>query len=250
MAVALIALAILFWWRKRKQRKNAEELRRKEVEEYGFNPNNDPTLPAVGAAVDGDPEMMEDNSGYRGWGTTSTNRKTSTTLSGSRFGMALSDSENASTGYPMQPGSPTHPNGPHDGYPEGADDKIHAISDDSDNVGALGAVPVGGAGRDPNKENIHRGTSNASSAYSGNRSEGSGELGHPGAGMGVNNGQYYEEGPYDNYVQPGHGPYGDGTYSSGGGQPVIRDVQARRNTRIENPTHFPQQGNAGIAQNF
>jgi hypothetical protein len=33
------------------------------------------------------------------------------------------------------------------------------------------------------------------------------------------------------------------------GQPVIRDVQARRNTRIENPSHFPQQS-AGISQNF
>jgi hypothetical protein len=32
-------------------------------------------------------------------------------------------------------------------------------------------------------------------------------------------------------------------------QPVIRDVQARRNTRIENPSHFPQQS-AGISQNF
>jgi hypothetical protein len=34
--------------------------------------------------------------------------------------------------------------------------------------------------------------------------------------------------------------------------PVIRDVTARRNTRIETPTsaHFPQQGNSGIAQNF
>ncbi|RPB28531.1 hypothetical protein L211DRAFT_833506 [Terfezia boudieri ATCC MYA-4762] len=34
--------------------------------------------------------------------------------------------------------------------------------------------------------------------------------------------------------------------------PVIRDVQARRNTRIETPTsaHFPQQGSSGIAQNL
>jgi len=32
-------------------------------------------------------------------------------------------------------------------------------------------------------------------------------------------------------------------------QPIIRDVQARRNTRIENPAHFPQQS-AGISQNF
>lgn len=53
---------------------------------------------------------------------------------------------------------------------------------------------------------------------------------------------YYDE------SMPQHGPYGDGTY--GGGHPVIRDVPARRNTRIENPSVFPQQGSSGIAQNF
>jgi hypothetical protein len=34
------------------------------------------------------------------------------------------------------------------------------------------------------------------------------------------------------------------------GQPVIRDNQARRATRIENPSHFPTQASAGISQNF
>ena len=58
---------------------------------------------------------------------------------------------------------------------------------------------------------------------------------------------YHEEGPY-NYIdaQAQQGPYGDGTYHPSG-QPVIRNVQARRNTRIERVPTLP---NVGIAQNF
>ena len=63
--------------------------------------------------------------------------------------------------------------------------------------------------------------------------------------MNSSNSQDYYNDP--GYYQPG--PYGDNSYG-GGQQPVIRDVQARRNTRIENPSVFPQQGNSGIAQNF
>jgi len=55
--------------------------------------------------------------------------------------------------------------------------------------------------------------------------------------------------PYLTDNHPQAGAYGDHTYG-GGGQPVIRDVQARRNTRIESPSMSYQQGNAGIAQNF
>lgn len=250
VAVALIVLAALFLWRKRKQKKDAEEMRRKEVEEYGFNPNNDPTLPAVGgASSNGDEpsEMREtDGAGYRGWGTTSTNRKPSTTLSSGNgpIGVARSTSNSDNGRYTnnsptagtnkssdVQSGDPLMGN-PSNGRP---------LTADSETIGALGAVPT-----KENRQDIHRGPSNASSAYSGaHRSDTSGEGAIPGSAPGQ---QYYNDGLFYDEGMPQHGPYGDGSY--GGGQPVIRDVQARRNTRIENPSVIPQQGNAGIAQNF
>jgi len=96
VAVALLIVAGLFLWRKRNQRKSEKEERKKEMEEYGYNPNHDPTLPAV-AATD---EIVEDQSGYRGWGvTSSSNRQASTTVSG---GMA-----HPSDGSYHSPGSPT-----------------------------------------------------------------------------------------------------------------------------------------------
>jgi hypothetical protein len=62
--------------------------------------------------------------------------------------------------------------------------------------------------------------------------------------MGGNNEYYDNQGYYQ------QGPYGNNDPYGAGQQPVIRDVSARRNTRIENPSVFPQQGNSGIAQNF
>ena len=253
VAVALIVLAGLFLWRKRKARKDAEELRRREVEEYGYNPNNDPTIPPTGTAgSDGPYEMREDGStGYRGWGTTavpsSTGRKASTTLSGGQsaggIGMAYSEGTSATgaisdnrSDQPLVDGSP--------------------VSGDGEHLGAMG--PAASANR---ASDINRGPSNASSSYSAaNRSDGSGE-------MATQGGQYYNN-QYDTA-----NPYGGGDQYGGQGpsempaQPVIRDVQvsshymcitsqilinflqARRNTRIENPSHFPQQS-AGISQNF
>ena len=247
VAVAFIVLALLFWWRKRKQRKDAEELRRREVEEYGFNPNEDPTLPTIGGASSNGDEPSEmaqtDGAGYRGWGTTSTNRKASTTLSsGNGIGIARSGSGSDPGGY--QNGSPTA------GTTQNSDVQSNdplvndrPMSGDSETIGALGAAPAAGGNR---QDPLHRGPSNASSAYSGaHRSDTSGEGMIPGGAPGQ---QYYSEGMFYDEGMPQHGPYGDGSY--GGGQPVIRDVQARRNTRIENPSVFPPQGNAGIAQNF
>lgn len=196
------------------------------MEEYGFNPNNDPTLPAVGLAG---PQMAEDESGYRGWGnaTSSSNRKASTTLTSGMTGY----SDNGSN-----PGGYQSPNSPTDAQ---SNDPLVAgrrETMDSDGVAALGSGPAAGQ----NVSNIHRGPSNASSSYSaGNRSDNSGDYPIP-----VNNAQdYYTE---NGYYQPN--PYDNGY--AGGQQPVIRDVSARRNTRIENPSVFPQQGNSGIAQNF
>ncbi|KAL8927732.1 MAG: hypothetical protein Q9208_002147 [Pyrenodesmia sp. 3 TL-2023] len=247
-AVALLVLAGLYLWRKRKQRKDAEELRRKEVEEYGFNPNNDPTLPAVGGASsngDDPSEMREaDGAGYRGWGTTSTNRKPSTTLSSGNGGIGIARSGSGSDpgGYHAQ-GSPTA--GTNQSSDVNSGDPLvpngRPLTADSETVGALGTGPVASGNRAD--KDIHRGPSNASSAYSaGHHSDTSGD------GGGVPGQQYYREGMYYDDTMPQHGPYGDGTY--GGGQPVIRDVPARRNTRIENPSVFPQQGSSGIAQNF
>jgi hypothetical protein len=239
VAVALIILAGLYFWRKRKQRKDAEELRRKEVEEYGYNPNNDPTLPAVGAGGsargnEGPYEMREDESaGYRGWGTTavaSSGRKASTTLSGGQsaggIGMAYSEGT-----------SPTH--GPVSDTRSDNHLMDRPLSGEIEPLGAMGPAASGNRSTD-----INRGPSNASSQYStAGRSDGSGEMGYGG-------GQYYQ-----NQYDTGNPYAADSQYGSPPGrsempaQPIIRDVQARRNTRIENPAHFPQQS-AGISQNF
>lgn len=239
IAVALIVLAGLFFWRKRKARKDAEDLRRKEVEEYGYNPNNDPTLPAVGVVGsggnDGPYEMREDgSSGYRGWGTTavgSSGRKASTTVSGGQsaggIGMAYSEGTSPTHG----PVSDTRSDNPLvDGRP---------LSPEAEALGAMGPAASGNRSGD-----INRGPSNASSSYSAaNRSDGSGE--NVPAGAPFYNNQYDTGNPYGPETTYGSPP-GRAEMS---GQPVIRDVQARRNTRIENPSHFPQQS-AGISQNF
>jgi hypothetical protein len=113
------------------------------------------------------------------------------------------------------------------------------MSTDADAIAALGAGPA--AMNNPRNNGIHRGPSNASSAYSGGqRSEASGDGPLP---NNMSSPQYYDEG----------GPYGSPPAEGGWvsqAQPIIRDVPARRNTRIESPTVFPQQGSAGISQNF
>lgn len=225
----------IFFWRKRKQRKSAEDERRKEVEEYGFNPNHDPTLPAVGAVA-----MAEDDSGYRGWGNTATssNRKASTTLTS---GMTYSDSNSNPGGY-ASPNSPTH-----GAYSDAnSNEPLHNRREtmDSDGIGALGVVNGAVASNSANNQTgVHRGPSNASSSYSAaNRSDGSGD--YPGMAAGNPQEYDYNQGYYQS------GPYGQADPYAAQQQPIIRDVSARRNTRIENPSVFPQQGNSGIAQNF
>lgn len=228
--VALLVVGAIFWWRKRKQRKDAEEERRKEVEDYNYNPNADPTLPDIGGggggAAAGAYEMKEDgSSGYRGWGSTtaggSTGRKASTTMSGGVAGVAYSDGT-----------SPTHNHSDsRSGEPLVGDG---SRTPEGEILGAMGPATA------ENRGNVHRGPSNASSSYSAaGRSDGSGEN-----GVGV---AYGGPGYYDQY---GNNPYSDsGVGQPQGGQPVIRDNPARRNTRIESPSHFPQQS-AGISQNF
>lgn len=236
--IAVIALLVglgIWYWRRRKSQKEVEEQRRKEVEDYSYNPNGDPTLPAVGSEA---PQMAEDaNSGYRGWGTTTTsNRKASTNMSGGHT-QQLSDSGNS---Y----GAPVSPSGNHsDGH--SSDPLVHNRDTmNSDDLGALGVAPAAAAG---NQGGIRRGPSNASSAYSaGGRSDHSDDIPPVPAPN-----QQYDYNPGQGYGYSQHGPYGDGTY--GGGQdpsmPVVRDLNARRNTQIR-PGGAYQQGNSGIAQNF
>jgi hypothetical protein len=246
-AIVLLIIGVLYFWRKRKQRKAAEEERKKEIEEYGFNPNHDPTLPNVGAAGNV-AEMMEDTSGYRGWGAASSSqRKASTHLSSGRGGAggaALSDSSSNPGGYAYQGSGTTQAASEgHSGEPLVNPDTMGAL---------VGAGTVGSAvGRRPSNMEIQRGPSNASSAYSNGRAQSqlSDDIAMPGAGNGAPGPYYHEETPYYSDVAPQHGPYGDGSYA--GEQPVIRDVQARRNTRIERvPAFSQQQGNSGVATNF
>lgn len=208
------------------------------MEEYGYNPNNDPTLPAVAALGGADsPEMTEDSTGYRGWGnnTVSSARKPSTNLS-SGIGMAVSDD-----GRRQSPVSPEH-HPPSDGGRSG-DPLVdgHNVADGSVIAGSMAATHGSGRGRtNVDAAGIHRGPSNASSSYSAaGRTEGSDD------GVAADHG-------YTNYSE--YAPYRPGAavpvaYDDGA-QPVIRDVSARRNTRIENPSVRPQAGNSGIAQNF
>lgn len=229
-AVAILVLVGIFLWRKRKQR-HAEEERRKEVEDYGYNPNSDPTVPAVAGAAF---EMREDNSsGYRGWGSTafggSTGRKASTTMSGGAA--AYSDPASPTRGtVDARSAEPLMNEGPPS--PEG------------EILGAMGPSAAN------NRADVRRGPSNASSSYSAaGRSDGSGD-GPIGVAYGGSNpagaNQYYDQ-------YGGGNPYSDNPYdgqpTGAGGSPVIRDVTARRNTRIESPSHYPQQ-TAGISQNF
>lgn len=220
--------------------------------EYGFNPNNDPNLAVVGAAAaytDGASEAADD-AGYRGWGTTSSAaRKPSTTLDSTSKGpAAMAFSDNGS-----QPGGYGYQNAPSNGASEhySNDPLLHGHSEGLDGIGALGgaaAMGAAGAAASRNHRNsntdIQRGVSNASSSYSRGapHSESSGEVPFPGP-------YTQEEAPYNIYNDTTtHGPYGEPAYG-GDSQPVIRDVQAKRNTRIERAPTFPHtQG--GIAQNF
>lgn len=225
-------LAGIYFWRKRKQRKEAEEQRRKEVEDYTFNPNGDTDLAAraaTGAAGAGGYELVKEDagsSGYRGWGSTtlagSTGRKASTTMSGGAGGAAYSDVTSQTQHGP-------------------SDSQDGAYSPEGEILGAMGPSTAANRASD-----VHRGASNASSSYSAAaRSDGSGDA----AAYGAADATYYNQYGNDN-------PYADNQYGNGssarpaelGSAPVIRDNPARRNTRIESPAHYPQQTN--LSQNF
>ncbi|EEQ28458.1 splicing factor 3B subunit 4 [Microsporum canis CBS 113480] len=250
----------------RKARKLAEEERKQEIEEYRFNPNNDPTLPAVGM-YDTDVAMKDTSAasgavaasgGYRGWGTTSNSRHapTNTASSGGADSSALyarevspveetfqlaDDEQRQGLGRVHEPTGGI-PKALHIGQPPLQQPQQQQPLQPQNQMSPNQMSP------NQNTSNIHRGLSNASSAYSaGAQSDMSDDMMPPGAPSGA---QYYEESAY--YPDGGQGySHGHGHDQAGlGPQPVIRDVSARRNTRIESPSVFPQQGNAGIAQNF
>jgi hypothetical protein len=146
--------------------------------------------------------------------------------------MTYSDSNSNPGGY-QSPGSPTHGTDAQSNDPlvNGRRETL-----DSEGISALGAAP----NATQNQTGVNRGPSNASSSYSAaGHSDNSGDYPIP-------NSNPTDEYGYNGNYQPY--PYNDG-YGAGQ-QPVIRDVSARRNTRIESPSVFPQQGNSGIAQNF
>lgn len=223
-AIALLAILGLWWWRKRKARQESEEERRKEVEDYAYNPNADPSAPALPLDPDSY-EMRDGDAGYRGWGTTtvggSMGRKASTTMSGGMTVGTLSDGGGGgghTRGKPSDANTEFNPDG--------------SSTTEGEILGVLG--PAVGNNRNGD---VRRGASNASSSYSATgHSEGS-DVGLYG------NGASY----YDQYAQTPYGTEQRGQESAGSA--VIRDNPARRNTRIENPSHYPQQS-AGIAQNF
>ncbi|EMF08602.1 uncharacterized protein SEPMUDRAFT_128911 [Sphaerulina musiva SO2202] len=235
VAVALLVLAGIFLWRKRKAKKAAEEARRKEVEDYGFNPNNDPTLPTV--ASENGAEMTEDSSGYRGWGAaTGGSRKMSTTLTSGHTQGQLSDAgSNPYRGAGSGEGSDGH----------SGDAMLHQRPDTmgGDQVGDLGQAPIAGM----NQSGMKRGPSNASSTYSAAGQSDVSDVSPPPGSMPQS---YDAYNPASGFGYSQHGPYGDGTYggaSNPDGMPIVQDVSARRNTRIQQPGNY-QQG--GIAQNF
>lgn len=245
--VVVVALLIGFglWFWRRRQASKAAELRRKEVEDYGFNPNEGAlaggTLAGTTAANDNTAMSEADASGYRGWGATTTARKASTTLGSTSVGagaIGIARSDSGGNGGSHSPNG-TGLNGSHSDHNSG-DPLVHGnsrpISQDFEGVAALGGAPAAGS---RSNTGVKRGPSNASSAYSaGQRSDTSNEAGGS-AGMGSPSWE-------NQYLSEVEQPYG----SAGGGAPVIRDVSARRNTRIEQPSVMPQQARGGISQNF
>lgn len=211
------------------------------MEEYGYNPNNDPTLPVVAATDD---SVADNGGGYRGWGAAGAAmpaRKTSTTMSG-----------NTMRRHPSEPYAPTSPTQKTLSDGANSDQPLMSTRYDLDgphNGGYSDTVAAGGlaAGAAAAGHGVKRGPSNASSTYSvGDHSQGSGEPPLPPVNSYHNQDQFY---PENAYYQPG--PY-DAQNPYGSQQPVIRDNPARRNTRIQEvgPGAYNNVGRSGIAQNF
>jgi len=228
-------------------------MRRKEVEDYGYNPNSAPVIAVGGTSSNGDElpyEMAENTVGYRGWGSTRKAANMGPSMSPPNVGNAQPISPVYPEGMQHQDnygGFATSPTAPSDGGLSNAPlittpPGYRPEAEDSSVI----ATMTGPTSGNPGNPGIRRGISNASSNYSVQSASDQSDNGMP-------------PGPYDFYGA--NGSYEDANnysarFDSGPEYtqypPVIREVQARRNTQIETPTntHFPQQGNSGIAQNF
>jgi hypothetical protein len=65
LSTLLCILCPCLYFARRRQSRRADEARRHEIEESGFNPNDEPTLPAP--AVNDLELVIADDSGYQGW---------------------------------------------------------------------------------------------------------------------------------------------------------------------------------------
>ncbi|KAF3936404.1 hypothetical protein ABW19_dt0202465 [Dactylella cylindrospora] len=299
-AVALIAFLGIFFWRRYRKRKDSEEMRRKEVEEYGYNPNKDApgaggAILAAGGGAPHHPDIAEADSGYRGWGSTAGGRKASAPLStgatnttGVPYGSTGFADAGANGGQPYVPpnqaelyGSPVVVGGAAAAGGAAALGVARSNSDGKQNADRHSNSPllssptqrpstadsstIGAAAMNGPSElddGLHRGDSVASSRYTNatHQSDGS-DVNTP---VGPNSNRNYQAGGGNDYYNDVANPYanGDYDYQEQGPEPVyqqpppmIQQVGARRNTRIENPpeNHYPQmprQGTSGIAQNF
>ena len=206
-------------------------------------------------------EMDEsDGGGYRGWGSTAGRKTPMTSSVGTGYPKSTMGKSVSEAGYSNNTSiSPGYGNGG-DMYNAAPISPISPIFSDST---ASTAAPLLGApapspaftessiiGAMPTFESnagggLNRGISNASSNYSemsqSDQSEYDQRQSHYyGPDAQEYDASYFSNRPKMYYDESSNPP------------PVIREVQARRNTRIETPTsaHFPQQGSSGIAQNF
>jgi hypothetical protein len=262
---ALIFVAILLW-RRRARNQAAEEERRKEVEAYGYNPNDQSgigraTLPAVAA---GDDENLPElpgagvaaagaGYGYRGWGGPATGGVGARAPSSTAVSNSPPYPENSMYAGAKSPAQGYH-DGASDGYGPG---HTRNGTMDSETIGVMGA-----AGAQPP---LNRGPSNASSTYStGQASRHSAGDDYP---IPLVPGQHPQQDPYypvappgggDPYYQPQPGQYQ--TYNphmaqrqqqqqyGAGGQAVMRDGPGRTLGHIHEADAQPPHDE--IARNF
>jgi len=251
--IAVVVVGLVLYFRRRKTNRNAPTKRPVAGGIVGGDG------PPPGSDRDGAYEMNEtDSAGYRGWGSTVRNPKS--TVAGSSgypmpsVGKAVSDGGYSSPASASLPGytgniselyggvnAPASPVFPDSAGLLAADRT--APSPAFTESSTIGAMPTFDS---HNSEGLNRGISNASSNYSAMTHSDQSDFDQR------QSQQYYGQNAQDYdaaYFSNGTNMYYDDTSNP---PPVIRDVQARRNTRIETPTnaHFPQQGSSGIAQNF
>ncbi|KAF8418506.1 hypothetical protein EV426DRAFT_313669 [Tirmania nivea] len=251
--LAVLAVGLVLYFKRRKTNRNVPP---KGPVASGIIGGGGPPLDSDRGGVY---EMNEtDSAGYRGWGSTVRNPKS--TVAGSSGYPISSVGKTVSDGGYSNPASASPP-----GYTGNMSELYGGVNAPASPVfpDSAGLLAVDRAAPSPvftesstigaiptfdshNSGGLNRGISNASSNYSAMTHSDQSDLDQR------QSQQYY--GPdaqdYDAaYFSSGPNMYYDDTSNP---PPVIRDVQARRNTRIETPTsaHLPQHGSSGIARNF